>query len=75
MPLDGVIRTLLHAVTLYAVMLTTVVLHTVVLHMVVRAVARIGMLGAVVGMRRGAALVTWVPAIHANVICGGMGPR
>jgi hypothetical protein len=38
------------------------------------AVARIGMLCAVVGLS-GAALVTGVPAIHANVIGGGMGPR
>ena len=41
---------------------------------VVRAVARIGMLCAVVGMS-GAPLVTGVPAIHANVVGGGMGPR
>ncbi len=39
-----------------------------------RVVARIGMLGAVMGMRR-APLVTGVPAIQANVIGGGMGPR
>jgi hypothetical protein len=37
-------------------------------------VARIGMLGAVMGMG-GAPLVTGVPAIHSNVIGGGIGPR
>jgi hypothetical protein len=39
-----------------------------------RTVAWIGMLCAVVGMSS-AAIVTGVPAIHANVIGGGMGPR
>jgi hypothetical protein len=41
---------------------------------VLRPVAWIGMLCAVVGMSS-AAIETGVPAIHANVIGGGMRPR
>jgi hypothetical protein len=70
MPLGRLIRTVVRALrTMRLCTIDTVMLSAV------RALARIGMLGAVVGMRGGATLVTWVPAIHANVIGGGMGPR
>jgi hypothetical protein len=69
------IRTVLHPGMLHTLVVCTVVLCAVVLYAVIRALARIGMFGAVMGLRRGAALVTGVPAIHANVIGGGMGPR
>lgn len=73
MPLDGLIRTMLRA--LGTVRLRTVMLSAVGFRTVISALARIGMLGAVMGVGRGAALVTGVPAIHSNVIGGGMGPR